>query len=156
MKYKMSRRDLITKDDIWNAVIDVMGECDFPTDNEVANDTYIVYNYYSELESGGHESLLNWFSYHIEEVGIKNYLTELTRVLEKIGAHDYSKIEKKWGEQLWTLFHALENDETVEDDDFYNLIEKADNEYYNLDGKLAQLLENYFVNIYMDLIEIEE
>ena len=113
----MKKKDLTTNDDIWNAVIQVMVDYNFPTENKVANDTYIAYNYYSELESGGHEGLLNWFSWHIEEVGIENYLKELTFILDNIGAEDYSKIEKKYGEELWRLFQALENDE-IEEDDF--------------------------------------
>ncbi|WP_216831406.1 DMP19 family protein [Alkalihalobacterium elongatum] len=155
MKYKMSKKDLLTKDDIWNAMITVMVEYDFPTDSKVANDTYIVYNYYSELESGGHESLLNWFSWHIEEVGIENYLKDLTDILERIGATDYSKIEKEYGKELWRLFQALEDGE-VEEEDFYNVIERADKEHENLNGKLGELLESFFVKVYLELIEVEE
>ena len=74
MKYKiMKSKDLITKEDIWNAVVDIMVEYNFPTENKMANDTYLVYHYYSELESGGHESLLNWTKWDIEKVGILNY-----------------------------------------------------------------------------------
>ncbi|MEB1809615.1 MAG: hypothetical protein LPK26_20360 [Bacillaceae bacterium] len=153
--YKMKRKNLLSKEDIWNAVITVMGEYNFPTENEVANDTYMIYNYYSELESGGHESLLNWFSWHIEEVGISNYLKELTRILEKIGAHDYSKIEKENGEELWRLFQALENGEAAEGE-FYEVIEKTDQAYHHLNGQLGELLERYFVEIYEELIEVEE
>lgn len=155
MKFKMKKKDLATNDDIWNAVIQVMVDYNFPTENRVANDTYIVYNYYSELESGGHEGLLNWFSWHIEEVGIDNYLKELTFILNNIGAEDYSKIERKYGGNLWILFQALENDE-IKEDDFYNVIKEADSEYENLSGKLGELLESYFVKIYTDLIDIEE
>lgn len=75
----MKREKLLTKDDIWNAVIDVMGEYDFPTENKVAND-----------------------------------------------------------EELWRLFQALENDE-IEEDDFYNVINEADSEYDNLNGKIGVL-----------------
>lgn len=151
----MKRKDLATKEDIWNAVITVMAEYNFPTENEVANDIYMVYTYYSELESGGHESLLNWFSGHIEEVGISNYVKDLTSILDKIGAHDYAKIEKEYREKLWSLFQALENDEATEDD-FYQVIEKADQEYQNLNGQLEELLEHYFVKVYEDIIDIEE
>jgi hypothetical protein len=153
VKLKLKKKDLTTNDDIWNAVIQVMVDYNFPNKNKVANDTYIAYNYYSELESGGHEGLLNWFSWHIEEVGIDNYLKELTFILDNIGAEDYSKIEKKYGEELWRLFQALENDK-IQEDDFYNVIKEADSEYDN--GKLGELLESYFVKIYTDLIDIEE
>ncbi len=155
MKVKIKKKDLTTNDDIWNAVIQVMVDYNFPTENKVANDTYIAYNYYSELESGGHEGLLNWFSWHIEVVGIENYLKELTFILDKIGAEDYSKIEKKYGEELWRLFQELEKNE-IEEDEFYNVIKEADSEYENLNGKLGELLESYFVKIYTDLIDIVE
>ncbi|MCE7792167.1 hypothetical protein K8O68_06980 [Salipaludibacillus sp. CUR1] len=155
MKYKMKKEDLLTDDDIWNAVIQVMSEYDFPTENKVANETYVVFNYYSALESGGHESLLNWFSSYIEEVGILNYIKELTFILEKIGAEDYAEIEKKYGEELWRLFQALESDE-IEEDEFYDVIEESDRKYENLNGKLVEILERYFVKTYTDLIDIEE
>ena len=72
-----------------------------------------------------------------------------------LGQKTYSKIEKKYGEEFWRLFQALENDE-IEEDDFYNVIKEADSEYENLNGKLGELLESYFVKIYTDLIDIEE
>ena len=152
---KMKSKDLITKEDIWNAVIDIMAEYHFPTDNQMANGTYLVYHYYSELESGGHESLLNWAKWDIEKVGILNYLNDLTSTLESIGANDYAIIEKKYGEESWRLFIALENGE-VEEAEFYKMIEKADSDYYNLNDKLIGLLQIHFENIYTDLIEIEE
>ncbi|WHY02542.1 hypothetical protein [Neobacillus sp. DY30] len=149
------RKDQMTKDDIWNAVIKMMGKYDFPTENQIANEVFIVFNYYSEMESGGHESLFTWFSWHIEKVGITNYLKELTGILEKIGAYDYSKIEKEYGEELWKLFKALENNDN-EEEDFSSILRKANNEYKKLDGKLGDLLETYFVSIYTELIEVVE
>ncbi|GAE36695.1 DMP19 family protein [Halalkalibacter akibai] len=154
MKYKMRIEDLGTKEDIWNAVISAMCEYTFPTENEIANDTYMVYSYYSELESGGHEGLLNGFSWYIEEVGIVHYLQELTSNLKRIGAIDYSKIVKEYVGELWGLFQALENGE-VDEEEFYEVVKKADSKYENLNGKLGELLENYFVIIYRDLIDIE-
>lgn len=66
------------------------------------------------MESGGHESLWNWTSDHIEEVGINHYLEELIGVLEKIGANEYARIEKMYGEEMWRLYVALENNEIDE------------------------------------------
>jgi len=151
----MKRKDLMNNDDIWNAVISVICEYDFPTEKKTDNETFIVFQYYSELESGGHEMLLTWFSDYIKEVGINHYLNELTSILEEIGANDYVVIEKKYGEQLWQMYLALENDE-IKESEFYSIIERADNEYYKLDGKLGELLENYFVKIHTDLIEVIE
>jgi len=82
-------------------------------------------------------------------------LKELTDILEKIGAHDYAIIEKKYGEEMWRMFMALENEE-IEENGFYTIIEKANHEYEKLNGKLGELLEAYFVNIHMDLIEVLE
>ena len=155
MKPKMRRKDLIQNEDIWNAVISVISEYDFPTENEMANEAFIVFHYYSELESGGHESLFTWFSEYIKEVGINYYLQKLIAILEKIDAHDYVALEKKYGENMWRLFIALENDE-MKENEFYHVIEKADNEYAELNNKLEALIETYFVSIHADLIEIIE
>jgi len=153
MKRKMKRNELVTNDDIWNAVIDVISNYNFPSDNCTKNKLYIGFQYYSELESGGHESLYTWFSEYIEEAGITTYLNELISFLETIDAQPYAKIEKKYGEQAWRLYKALEAGD-IEEDDFYNVIEKADHEYYNLNDKLGKLLEAYFLTIYPELIEV--
>ena len=73
-----------SSDDIWNEVIHKVCSIDFPTENQVLNEAFLVFQYYSELESGGHEALLNWWSEYISEVGITAYIKELTKVLEKI------------------------------------------------------------------------
>ncbi|MCD8510090.1 MAG: hypothetical protein LRY73_09635 [Bacillus sp. (in: Bacteria)] len=49
----------------------------------------------------------------------------------------------------------MENDE-VGEEKFYEVVEIADNEYYDLGGQIGELLENYFVSIYRELIEVEE
>lgn len=154
-KIKMNREDLLDKDDIWNAVVSVVCECDLPSKDTVFTEAFIVFQYYSELESGGHESLLNWFGSYIEEISIESYFKELIAILEKIGAHDYAMIEKKYGQEMWRLHMALENGENKEDE-FYNVIEKADDEYHKLNQKLDNLLETYFVSIHTDLIEVVE
>ncbi|MFC5466000.1 hypothetical protein ACFPM4_14805 [Lederbergia graminis] len=143
----------MNNDDIWNAVIAMLSEYDISTENKNLHEAFIVFQYYSELESGGHESLFTWFESYIEEVGIHNYLNELINILEKIGAHDYVIIEKKYGQEMWGLYVALENDE-VEEDEFYSVIGKADEEYHKLNQKLEELLETYFITIYTDLIKI--
>lgn len=145
----------MNNDDIWNAVITVLSESDLPTENKKLNEAFIVFQSYSELESGGHESLFTWFEPYIKEVGIDNYLNELIDILEKIGAHDYATIEKNYGQEMWELYVALENDK-VEEDEFYSVIEKADDEYHQLNQKLQELLETYFVTIHTDLIEVVE
>ena len=155
MKPKMKRKDLTSKTDISNAVIDVLSESDFSSEDNTLNKALIVYQYYSELESGGHESLFRWFEREIKEMGIDNYLNRLIGVLEEIGAQNYAMIEKKYCKKMWCLYIALEKDEIYEDE-FYNIVEKATDEYYKLNDELRELLETYFVTIYTDLIEVVE
>ena len=140
---------------VWNAVIDILSECDFPTKSSILNEAHIVFQYYSELESGGHESLFNSLSTQIEASGIGTYLKGIITALEKMGANDYAEIAGNYGEEMWRLFVALENDE-IEETEFYRIIEKADDAYYELGGKLELLLEDYFVKVHTELIEAAE
>ncbi len=153
MKPTINRKNLLTKDDIWNAVILVVSEADLPTPDLVLREASTVFQYYSELESGGHEMLLNWASSYIEEISFERYLHELLAVLEKVGAHDYAVIERTYGQDMWNLYVALEIDESKEDE-FLEFVEKADDAYDRLDGKLEQLVEAYFVKIHIDLIDV--
>lgn len=136
----MKRADLVNNVDIWNAMVELMAEYDFPTDHTIANKEFMVYSYYAELESAGHEGLFNWFSSYIEEVGAHRYFKELRSVLEEMNAHEYALIETKNGEKLWELFQALVKDE-IPEDDFYILLEKADQEYHQLNGRLEEKLK---------------
>ncbi|MEH7224600.1 hypothetical protein V7112_12395 [Bacillus sp. JJ1566] len=141
-----------SNDEIWNEVIHSISKIDFPSDNQTLNEAYLAFQYYSELESGGHEAWLNWWHEYIEEVGIATYIKELTHIFEKIGAQEYAIILQKYGAEMWQTFVALENGE-INEDLFYQVIEKADQEYYNLEDKLQQLLESYFVNNHTDFIK---
>ena len=151
----MKRKDLMTKEDISNAVTNMLISVDLSSKNEILNKAYIVYQYYCELESGGHEGLFRWFGHEIREMGIDNYLNKLIGVLEEIGAHNYAMIEKKYCKKMWSLYVALENDE-IDEEEFYNIVKIATDEYYKLNDKLRDLLETYFVTIYTDLIEVVE
>ncbi|WP_245622911.1 DMP19 family protein [Lysinibacillus contaminans] len=155
MKPKMKRKDLMSKADISNAVTDVLSAYDSTSEDNILNKAIIVYQYYCELESGGHESLFRWFGQHIKEMGIDDYLNKLIGTLEEIGAHNYALIEKKYCKEMWNLYIALENDE-IHEDEFYNVIKKATDEYYKLNDELRELLDTYFVSIYTDLIEVVE
>lgn len=141
-----------SSDDIWNEVIHRICSIDFPSENQTLNEAFLAFQYYSELESGGHEALLNWWNEYISEVGITTYIKELTQILEKIGAQEYTVILQKYGEEMWKNFVALENGE-IDENSFYQVIEKADGDYYNLEDKLQQLLESYFVSIHTDILE---
>ncbi|WP_096273391.1 DMP19 family protein [Paucisalibacillus globulus] len=155
MKPKIHRTSLQSKTDIWNAVIDVLSNYDLLTAEDLQKENFILFQYYSELESGGHESLLNWWEFYINEVGIDNYLNELIGILEKIGAHEYASIEKRYGSEMWNLYVALENDE-IEVDAFYKVIEKANDEYDKLNNKLDKLLEEHFITIHTNIIDVIE
>jgi len=148
----MNRNNSINIDGIWNAVITILAESDLSTENKSLKEAFIVFQYYSELESGGHESLFTWFESYIEEVGIDNYLKELIDILERIGAHEYATIEKKYGQEMWKLYVALGNGE-IEEDELYGVIEKADDEYYKLKQNLEGLLEVYFITIYEEIVD---
>ena len=163
MKLQVNKSELQTNDDIWNAVLAAYVEyvSVFPTEDEKINDFIILFNYYCELESGGHESLLNWFSEHIEAMGIQTYLHRLTNILEKIGASNYAVIEKNYLEELWRAFLSLET--SSEDPifkslevEFYDLIEKADAAYFNLDQELSELLSDYATKYHEVIMEIVE
>jgi hypothetical protein len=151
----LKKAELMTNEDIWNAMVSLMSEYDFPTDNETANEAFMVYHYYSELESGGHEGLFNWSSMHIEALGVYRYFGDLVRALREINATEYALIEERYCRQMWKLYQALENGEIAEEE-FHTIIEKADREYWQLDGKLGEVLEVYFVKIYKELIEVVE
>lgn len=155
MKLKMKRKDLMSKTDISSAVMDVLSESNLSSEDTTLNKAFIVYHYYSELESGGHEGLFRWFGQEIKEMGIDNYLNKLIGVLEEMDAHNYAMIEKKYCKKMWSLYVALEND-GIDEEEFYNIVENATDEYYKLNGELRDLLEAYFVTIYTDLIEVVE
>ena len=49
----MNRNNSINIDGIWNAVITILAESDLSTENKSLKEAFIVFQYYSELESGG-------------------------------------------------------------------------------------------------------
>ena len=162
VKIKMKRSELKTDNDIWNVVLSAYGKYDFPTNDEKMDDFFILFNYYCEVESGGHECLFNWFSKDIEKMGIQIYLNRLMKMLQKVDAHDYAKLEKNYLVELWTLFLAVENsgnDELKFDSvvaDFYNLLEKAEAPLPETPNGLADRLSSYATDIYTEIIEIME
>lgn len=155
MKSKLKREDLLSKEDITNAVTEILSSYDLSTEDPILNKAFIVYQYYCEMESGGHESLFRWFGHHIKEMGIDAYSNILIGTLEEIEAHKYALIEKTYGKELWNLYSALENNE-IHEDEFYTVIEKATDEYYKQNDSLRELLDTYFVSIFTDLIEVIE
>ena len=155
MKPAMKRSELQGPNDIWNAVIAAISHNDFPSGDETADEAFIVFQYYSEIESGGHEILLNWCAHYIEEKGINGYLEELTISLKKIGADDYAAIEHRYLKEIWRIFKELEQDEQIEEE-FLQVIQKADEEYQALGNQLEKLMETYFIDIHTELINVKE
>ncbi|MCM3762482.1 hypothetical protein M3212_17055 [Alkalihalobacillus oceani] len=154
-KPNVNKNEVRQPEEIWNAVIAALVEYEYPTESEAVNDAFNLFHYYSGMESGGHEGFLSAAEDMIEAVGSEHYFQELIAALEKIGAHDCARIEKAYGQKLWSLYQALEHDES-EEDPFYRLIEKADEEYGRLGGKLEQMLEGYFIEHYHDFIDVVE
>lgn len=158
---KVKQSELQTNDDIWNAVLSAAYEkYSFPTDNEKKNDIFILFSYFCEMESGGHEALLNWFSETMQELGIQKYLSRLTKMLEQIGAKDYAEIEKGYLEEMLKRYLSIEKS-GFEDPNFEKLeaeylrvIERADEEYRNLEEQINERLYNYAVIIHEDVLEI--
>ena len=146
----MNGKDLAKYEDSWNAMISVLSEYDDSSQDPVLHEASLVFHYYSELESGGHEALMNRQEVYIEEIGIEVYANKLVAILEKIGAPDYATIENGSIREMWRLYVALGNDE-MEEEAFYRLIEKADADYHKLNGELEKLLETYFMDVYADL-----
>lgn len=136
----------MNKVEIWNFMVETLSQVDLMSANEKDHEAALVYHFYSEVESGGHEGLLNWLSDYIEKVGSTKYFEDLSQSLEKIGASEYAVNERTYGEQLWKLFKALEADEKMEAA-FYEVIQKADGAYYALEGKIGERLETYFSQI---------
>ncbi|MER2261474.1 MAG: hypothetical protein ABS934_05615 [Psychrobacillus sp.] len=157
---KVSRSELQTNDDIWNAVLSVAYvNYPFPTEDEKKNDIFILFSYYSEMESGGHEALLNWLSETMQEMGIPKYVSRLTKMLKLIGAYDYAVIENSHLEEILNRYVAIENS-GLEDPDFEKLeaeyltvVERADKEYRNLDEQINECIYNYAVIIHEELLE---
>lgn len=155
MKFEMNRSSLSNREDIINAVIDILSDFEYPTEDTDLNETWTVFQYYSGMESGGHESLFNQNAGYIEHIGIQNYVDELVTGLEKIGANEYANIEADYAMRLYSTFVELGEDEYLEEA-FYEAVENADNTYYELERDLEERLERYLFHIHTDLIEINE
>lgn len=136
------------KDKIWNRVIEALSVLEYPTGEPVQNDAFLVFQYYSEMESGGHEIFLNWFSEDLQRTDLGLHLVA---ALEKIGAVRYAEIEREYGSLLLQRYLSLEKGEGSEEE-FYAVVEKADSAYYALDGQLAELLEAHFIEIYNEVV----
>jgi hypothetical protein len=149
-KYKAQ---LSSEDDIWNAAVEAVSEMELPIEEGVNRNTFWAFQYYSAMESGGHESLLHAFFEYVQEIGSEQFLTELTAALDSIGAEHYARYERQYGKEMWYQFVALEHGET-EEGAYYKVIEQADQAYYELGNSLEQILAAHFVAVHEQLIDI--
>ncbi|MFC4409061.1 hypothetical protein ACFOZY_01285 [Chungangia koreensis] len=154
MKPNMKKSELKTKEDIWNAVIAVLSDTDYPSENDVANEAFLLFNYYSDMENGGHENLFNYNAETIDIIGIEKFLTQLTAALRNMNADEYAAILDRYGADMYQMFLGLE-DGQVKEAEYYTVFEQADDAYQDLGGKINELLEDYFVKIHGDLIDVE-
>lgn len=133
---------------VWNQMVEALSVLDYPIGEQLLDDAFVVFHYYSEMESGGHEIFLNWFS---EEMRKTDFSKRLTSALEKIGAGRYAAIEREYGTVLLQKYMELDSGKGSEEE-FYRMVEKADSAYYALAGQLGELLEVHFLNIHPKVI----
>ena len=156
MKIKIAKSQLQHPDDIWNEMTNVVIQHMYPSDNRLFDQLSIIYCYYSEMESGGHEALLNWQVNQIVAYGFDNYFNTLTSTLQQIGASSYAQIETQYLPLIWEKYLQLEQGEDVEDA-FYELVDKADQAYRELNDAIRSMLEKSAVAIHLQVFEpVEE
>lgn len=151
MKKKISKQLLQTRTDISNAMIDILSTMNLPAMDTITTKAVIVYQYYSELESGGHENLFQWYNEDIKAITPKRYLALLVETLEEIGAPEYAALELQYGPRLWELYEKMQTDDQYEDE-FYELSEQATQRYYQIENSIRDRLDDYFVEIYEHFI----
>jgi hypothetical protein len=137
---------------IYNQVTERLIGINFPSDFPRLNKAHLLVIYHNELESGGHESFLNWQQNTVRQIGIQPYMKDLVAALQEIGAKDYANVIEQFGEHMWNLFEALENGE-IDESLFYEVIELADQAYFKLNGAIRDLLEVYLLKHSKQLLE---
>lgn len=134
-------------DEIWNAMVDLISSMDYPTGDSDKDEVFLLFQFYSTMESGGHESFLNLFEEELEKLGPAFFFNQLRQSLIQIGGAGYAEIEKEYGLPLWEGYKALE-DGGSEEEAFYVLVEKADRKYEALGSQINSLMETYFEMLY--------
>lgn len=150
---EIKRVQLIDHDSIWNAVVDALSEYEYPGIDEKMNEAFLIFQYYSEMENGGHEAFIESMNEDIQKIGIDHIIGQLVNALNKVNQNAYAVIIKSHFKEIWNTHCELQHDETIEDS-FYQHIEKADQAYYDLNDKLSTSLEAYFIKIHEDILNI--
>ncbi|MEC1155936.1 hypothetical protein [Cytobacillus horneckiae] len=84
---------------------------------------------------------------------MRNYLCQLTSALLKIDAVNLACNLNKHGEDLWKAIILLENNEIIEEE-FYKLVPLVDSLYAKEQERFQHQLENYFVQIHNEILEL--
>lgn len=134
-------------DESWNAMVDALSAMEYPTGDTAKDEAFLLFQFYSSMESGGHESFLNSCEEDIQAIGPAAFFSQLANSLNMIGGSVYAAIENHYGLPLWDAYKELENG-GQEEAAFYALVEKADNESAAADPPLEGLMQAYFEKLY--------
>ena len=145
----------MTNVNAWDIVSTIAIEHSFPLQQPLLNETSIVFQYYSEMESGGHESLLRWQYDQMQAMGFMQYKETLLRVLRAIGADEYAAVEDTHLTRCFELYEALEANRLAEDV-FYEAINAADAAYIACEDRLRDQLQHYAELNYEALRQVVE
>lgn len=152
-KIQIPRAQVSSNEAIWNELSNVAIQQYFPTNNDLLDELSIFVLYFNEMESGGHEAVLNWTKERIEAFGFHNYVHVLSSTLEKIGAPALAEVEKRLAPLYWPLYHQLEAGE-IDEEPFYEVIEQADQAYFEINEHFRNMAMNYFLSIYEQVFDI--
>ncbi|WP_332647078.1 hypothetical protein [Lysinibacillus sp. 54212] len=141
MKYK-------SKEDIWNAIVERISDIDYPSQHPVKNRAYILFQYYSQMESGGHEDVLNWL---FNEKNIDKPLNVILNTLVEAKAICYMDIIDKYGQEMVSLYELLERNQGCEEA-FYQVVREADEAYWTMNS-FQQIVETYFYSHCDELLQ---
>lgn len=128
-----------SREEIWNAIVEKISDIDYPTKYPVTNHAYIMFQYYSQMESGGHEDVLNWL---FNEKKIDHPLAVLINSINEAQAKSYTAYLEVKGQEMWELFQLLKRGEEQEEA-FSLMVQQADEAYWNI-NTFQQIVEKYF------------
>lgn len=149
----ISKKDVLTSAERYNAVADFIVSHTYPSENKMLDDSWLIFNYYNELASGGHEGYLTWTAGPILETEIYPFYDALIHTLQEIGATGLAELERTYGILLWQKFHALENGE-IEEDEFYDIIQLADQAYFEYEKMFIDKMWAYAEKLFPKLFTV--
>lgn len=135
----------------WNKVVDRICSHDFPSQNEVLDEAFVLFQYMSGLESGGYEGVHNLLNEEAEEMGVETFENLLIKGLTRIEAIEYRELEKEVGLPLWQLYKELQGG-YIGEAVYYEKVEEADSQMKAIDYPLQEKLETYFMELHDTLL----